>query len=141
MVTLEGTLRCVDPTFSLVDAAQAHAAGGSAPCPARVRSAALLEHEALVQLPRLQRLPERIDELLGQAVEGRLSTASRSSRTDVTSSCCGRSSTVWRLALLAAALGVGSVLLLGVERGPTLSSSVTVNEVLGLCRASPRPAC
>jgi hypothetical protein len=35
------------------------------------------------------------------------------------------------LALLAAALGIGSVLLLNVSSGPRLSDSVTLNEVLG----------
>ena len=106
-------------------------AGGSAPVAQLTSARGALEHEALVQLPRLQRLPERIDELLGQAVEGRLSTRVSlfSHRRDeqLLRSLIDRLA----LALLSAALGVGSVLLLGVERGPTLSSSVTVNEVLG----------
>ena len=131
MVTLEGTLRCVDPTFSLVDAAQEHARRRLGPRVQLTSARGALEHEALVQLPRLQRLPERIDELLGQAVEGRLSTRVSlfSHRRDeqLLRSLIDRLA----LALLSAALGVGSVLLLGVERGPTLSSSVTVNEVLG----------
>jgi ubiquinone biosynthesis protein len=81
LVTLEGTLRSIDPSFSLVDAAQARA--GSAflgrARPSSIRD--VLEQEAMTQLPRLQRLPERVDELLGQAVSGRLSGRLASSPT------------------------------------------------------------
>ena len=35
------------------------------------------------------------------------------------------------LGIVAAALGIGSVMLLGVRTGPVVTASVTVNEVLG----------
>jgi len=48
LVTLEDTLTSIDRDFSLVDS-------------------------AMLRLPRLRRVPERLDELLGQAIAGRLS--------------------------------------------------------------------
>lgn len=131
MVTLEGTLRAIDPSFSLVDAARDHA-GARVREQARLTSAKdVLQHEAMVQLPRLRRLPEQVDELLGQAVGGRLSAR-------VSLFADERNERVLRtmvdrlvLAVIAAALGMGSVFLLGVEAGPALSDTVSINEVLG----------
>jgi ubiquinone biosynthesis protein len=131
LVTLEGTLRLIDPAFSLVDATQARAATAARDQirPASLRAA--LEHEAITQLPRLRRLPERVDELLGQAVTGRLSARlalfshpadERLLRTLVNRLV---------VAVLAASLGIGSVLLVNVQGGPSLSPSVSLNEVLG----------
>jgi ubiquinone biosynthesis protein len=130
-VTLDGTLRCVDPNFSLIDTAMSVA---SQHVHRMVRPESLkdaVQAEATRQLPRLRRLPERIDDLLGQASRGRL-TARVSLFAD------GHDlDTITRLvdrvvlAILAAALGIGSVLLLHVESGPRVSDSVAVNEVLG----------
>jgi len=131
LVTLEGTLRSIDPSFSLVDAARARAGDvvfGRAR-PSSLRTA--LEQEAMTQLPRLQRLPERVDEFLGQAVSGqlsgRLALFSHEGDERLVRAMVDRVV----LALLAASLGIGSVLLLGVDVGPTLSDTVTLNEVLG----------
>jgi ubiquinone biosynthesis protein len=131
LVTLEGTLRSIDPSFSLVDAARARAGDtvlGRAR-PSSIRSA--LEQEVITQLPRLQRLPERVDDLLGQAVSGRLSGRlalfSHEGDERLVRAMVDRIV----LALLAASLGIGSVLLLNVQVGPTLSDTVTLNEVLG----------
>ncbi len=131
LVTLEGTLQLIDPAFSLVDAAQAHA--GTAVLgqvrPASIRAA--LEQEAIAQLPRLQRLPERVDELLGQAVSGRLSTRvalfSHHSDERLVRGLVNRVV----LAILAASLGIGSILLINVQVGPSLSDTVSLNEMLG----------
>jgi ubiquinone biosynthesis protein len=131
LVTLEGTLRSIDPSFSLVDAARARAADTLRDRiqPASIRAA--LEQEAMAQLPRLQRLPERVDELLGQAVGGRFSTRvalfSHESDERLVRAMVDR----LVLALLAAFLGIGSVLLIDVQVGPSLSADVTLNEVLG----------
>ena len=53
MVTLEGTLRTIDPSFSLVDSAQelAHSRAHTVPTPASLRST--MESEAISQIPRL----------------------------------------------------------------------------------------
>jgi ubiquinone biosynthesis protein len=131
LVTLEGTLRSIDPAFSLVDAARDRAGDTlrDRMRPASLRGA--LEQEAMAQLPRLQRLPERVDELLGQAVGGRLSTRvalfSHENDERLVRAMVDR----LVLALLAAFLGIGFVLLINVQVGPTLSADVTLNEVLG----------
>ena len=80
-------------------------------------------------MPRLRRLPERVDAILGQAAEGRL-TARVSVLDDRTERVVTRLFDRLVLGVLAAAVGVGSVLLLGVHAGPNLGS-VSVNEVLG----------
>ena len=131
LVTLEGTLRSIEPGFSLVDAAREHAARRLSDRVQLTSVRDALEHEAMVQLPRLQRFPQRVDELLGQAVEGRL--AARVSLFSHEADERLLRSLVDRLVvtLLAASLGVGSVLLLGVEAGPALSASVSINEVFG----------
>ena len=131
MVTLEGTLRLIDPTFSLVDAARAHGTG-------EIRERAdlstvrnVIETEAMRQLPRLRRLPERVDDLLGQATEGRLSARvslfSHESDERLLRGLVDRIV----MAVLAASLGIGSVVLLGARTGPQVSGAVTINEVLG----------
>lgn len=132
LITLEGTLRSIEPSFSLVDAARSRA---SAAVEVHLHDVGTvrqtLEQEALAQFPRLRRLPERIDTLLGQVVDGRVTTRvslfadERSER--VMTTLLDR----LVLAILAAALGVGSVLLLGVEAGPNFGSGLTLNEVLG----------
>ena len=130
LVTLEGTVKAIDPQFSLIDAARDRVSGGDGPgLPTSARE--VLEREALLNLPRLQRLPQRVDELLGQAVEGRLSARvslfSGERDEDVVRGIANRIV----MAILAASLGIGSVLLLDVRAGPTLNDYVTINEVLG----------
>lgn len=65
--------------------------------------------------------------MLNQAIDGRLSASVSflSDEADV------RLITRLVLAILAAATGIGSVLLVGVELGPTLGGSISINEVLG----------
>ena len=91
----------------------------------------MIETEAMRQLPRLRRLPQRVDDLLGQATEGRLSARvslfSHESDERLLRSLIDRIV----MAVLAASLGIGSVVLLGVRTGPQVSGAVTINEVLG----------
>ena len=127
-VTLEGTLRTVDPGFSLVDAAMAEAGGVMQPSlhPSSLRET--VEAEAMRQFPRLQRLPQRVDDLLGQAVQGRLSvrlSAFNDERNvDLVTTLVNRAV----LAMITTALGLGSVLLLRIGGD---GRQGTVNEVLG----------
>lgn len=131
MVTLEGTLRLVDPDFSLVDAAQqlAHERVSGMTHPTSLRSS--IEAEAMAQMTRLRRLPARVDAVLGQAARGTLSArvsllASPRDLADVT-----RLVNRLVLGIVVAALGIGSVMLLGITSGPTVPGSVSVNEILG----------
>jgi ubiquinone biosynthesis protein len=130
-VTLEGTLRTVDPHFSLVDAATAMGTSIVAPDlePGSIKE--VFEAQVFKQLPRIQRIPQRLDDLLGQAAEGRLSVRlsafSHQKDADTITTLVNRVV----LALLASALGLGSTILLHVDLDPARDTGVTVNEILG----------
>ena len=133
MVTLEGTLRVIDPSFSLVDGAMQMSPElmPRLEAPTDVRSA--VEQELAVQLPRLRRLPERVDTLLDQTSAGRLSVRvslfAREEDERALTKLVNRSVQT----ILAASLGIGSTVLIGVDVGPSISDAVTLNEVLGYC--------
>ncbi len=130
MVTLEGTLVELQPDFSLVDAARSRAEHrGLHPTGKSWREA--MENEMLVQLPRLRRVPGRVDELLGQAVTGGLSFQVSAFSDERDERVVTRLVDRIVLAIIAAATGIGAVLLLGVDGGPELGGSVPVNEVIG----------
>ncbi len=130
-VTLEGTLRGVDPSFSLIDSAlEVVSQRSRVPRPDSIKSS--MEMEAMKQLPRLRRIPQRVDELLGQASRGQLSARISLFTNEDDLKTVTRLVDRAVLAVLAAALGVGSTLLLGTDLGPVVAGvHVTVNEVLG----------
>ena len=131
MVTLEGTLLSIDPGFSLVDAAMARGGGEIHERAELSTVREIVETEAMRQLPRLRRLPQRVDDLLGQATEGRLSArVSLFSHESDERLLRGLVDRVV-MAVLAASLGIGSVVLLGIRTGPEVRDTVTINEVLG----------
>lgn len=130
MVSLEGTLTTINPDFSLVDAARAHAEQKfGVPSPTELRE--VVEREVVQQLPRLKRVPERIDELFGRALSGQLSANVSLLSDERDARLLTRLVDRLVLAIIAAASGLASVILLGVDAGPTLAGTVTVNEVLG----------
>lgn len=130
MVSLEGTLKIIDPDFSLVDAARSHAeATFGRPSVSGLKES--VEQELLQQLPRLRRVPERIDELFGKALGGQL-TANVSFLSDERDvRLITRLVDRLVLALVAAATGVGSAILVSVDTGPTFGGTVSINEILG----------
>jgi ubiquinone biosynthesis protein len=130
-VTLEGTLRIVDPSFSLIDSAMEIAAerAHTLPRPDTLREAVQLE--AARQLPRLRRIPQRLDDLLGQASRGRLTARVSLFADDHDLGAITRLVDRAVLALLAAALGIGSALLLHARGGVQISDTVSINEILG----------
>jgi hypothetical protein len=83
------------------------------------------------QMPRLRRLPERVDSLMGQAVEGRLSMRLSLFGDPKNEQVLSKLVDRMVLAILAAAIGVGSVLLIDVQVGPELGGHTILNEVLG----------
>ena len=138
MVTLEGTLRTIDPAFSLVDGALqiAPELASGIQSPGDVRAA--LEQEVALQLPRLRRLPERFDTLLGQAAAGRLSVrialfAEPEDERFVTKLVNRVVQTV-----LAASLGIGSIVLIGIDVGPSITDTVTPERSARLRRVGRR---
>jgi ubiquinone biosynthesis protein len=130
LVTLEGTLQSIDPEFSLVDAAREHGEQRlGRPSISSLKD--LAEREAIVQMPRLRRLPERVDELLGQAAGGRLRASVSVLADERDERIVTRLVDRIVLAIIAAATGISSVFLLGIESGPELGQSIALNEVLG----------
>lgn len=131
-ISLEGTLRGIDPDFSLVDAAREHASGGRDAERGRLSSAReMIEHEAMTQLPRLRRLPQRVDELIGQAATGRIKVRLAPFGDEQSERIVTRLVDRLVLAVVASSVGIGSVLLIGVEDGPTLADAIPLNEALG----------
>ena len=130
MVSLEGTLTTIDPDFSLVDAARQHAEHGAGrPTPEKIKDT--LEREVLSQLPRLRRVPQRLDEFFGQAIAGQLSANVSFLSDERDARLLTKLVDRLVLAIIAAATGIGATLLLPVNVGPELGGSVTINEVLG----------
>jgi ubiquinone biosynthesis protein len=131
LVTLEGTLRVIDPNFSLVDAARTSTSGLAHAFPRVSSLSEVVKEEAMAQLPRLQRLPERVDDLLGQAVRGeltaRVSLFPRPRDEQLVRTVMNRLAT----AIISASLGIGSVILLQVRVGPAVTGTVSLNQVLG----------
>ena len=132
MVTLEGTLQAIDPEFSLVDAAREHTGDVGSSEHGRLATARqMIEDEAVSQLPRLRRLPQRLDELFGQATSGRLSVRLAPFADEQTEQIVTRLVDRLVLGVIASSVGVGSVILLGVEEGPMFADNVPLNEVIG----------
>ena len=130
IVSLEGTLTTIDPDFSLVDAARRHAEQGLGhPTVSGLKES--VEQELLHQLPRLRRVPERVDDLFGQLLAGQLSASVSFLSDERDARLITRLVDRLVLAIIAAATGVGATILLGVEFGPTLGGTVSINEVLG----------
>jgi len=131
LITLEGTLRSIDPDFSLVDAAQRASRGLTHAIPSVSSLSDVIKEQAMAELPRIRRLPERFDDLLGQAVRGelaaRVSLVPRERDEQLARSLVNRLA----LAIVSASLGIGSALLIGVHIGPNVTSTVPLNEVLG----------
>jgi ubiquinone biosynthesis protein len=134
LVTLEGTIKGLDPDFSLVDAAKRYAA-------TLVQSMVgddpqqIVQRELIAEMPRLRRLPERIDDLLAQAVSGRLTAQMSLFADERDERLVSRLADRLTLAVIAAATMIGSIMLMGVDVGPTFGDGdgrgVALNEVLG----------
>jgi hypothetical protein len=90
-----------------------------------------VEQELLQQLPRLRACPNVVDELFGQLLAGQLSASVSVLSDERDVRLITRLVDRLVLAIIAAATGVGATILLGVEIGPTLGGSVSINEVLG----------
>jgi hypothetical protein len=99
------------------------------PAPETVRS--VVEQELMHQLPRLRRVPERLDELLERTLSGQLSASVSFLSDERDARLLTRLVDRIVLSLIAAATGIGATLILRVEAGPTFGGSVTLNEVLG----------
>jgi ubiquinone biosynthesis protein len=128
LVTLDGTLRIISPQISLVEVATAQMATTTEP--------AILDRDAMVRaelasmLPRLRRLPDRVDRLLMLAGRGDLRV-----RTIVDEDSRRIVRTLVNRGLLAVIgavfLVVSAVMLVSTDDGPPVADQVGLYEVLG----------
>ncbi|NYI70762.1 ubiquinone biosynthesis protein [Naumannella cuiyingiana] len=131
LMTLEGTLRLIDPGFEMITAARAQAPAltGELGGPAAVRET--LEQQLLGMLPALQRLPRRVDKITEQLADGRFTA-----RVSVLAQPEDRrflTGLVHQLVLgiLAAALTIASVVLITTPGGPALAPGIGALPLLG----------
>jgi ubiquinone biosynthesis protein len=128
LVTLEGTLHVVEPDLSMVAAVGELATSVSAP---EVLDRDAMVHDELVAaLPRLRRIPDRLDRILTLTSRGDLRL-----RTVVDEDSQRIVRTLVNRALLSAIgavfLVAGTVLLVAREPGPIVASKTGLFEVLG----------
>jgi ubiquinone biosynthesis protein len=120
LATLDGTLRVIDPSFNLVAEAQRFAEEQrlGLPGPAQLRDEAL--DDLLELLPALRRIPRRLDRITGALERGELTVRLRPFAHPRDASLVTRLANRLILAFISAAIGVVSVLLLQLSRGPTV---------------------
>jgi ubiquinone biosynthesis protein len=120
LATLDGTLRLIDPSFNLVGEAQRfaqeHRVG--VPGPAQLRDEAL--DDLLELLPALRRIPRRLDRISGALERGELTLRLRPFAHPRDAGLVTRLTNRLILAFISASIGVVSVFLLQLGRGPIL---------------------
>jgi ubiquinone biosynthesis protein len=131
LVTLQGTLEVLAPGFQLVDEVRAMGAEWvrASMAPASLQKAAT--DELLALLPILRRLPRRMDQIMEEAAHGALLVNVRLFADDRDVRIVTRLVSWTILAFLGAALGLISILLLGLKGGPALTATVSVYQVIG----------
>lgn len=131
LVTLQGTLELLDPHFQMVDEARRMAADWARgmTSPQSLRKTAT--DELLAVLPMLRRMPRRLDRITAGLERGTLSVNVRLFADErdaiLVSYWVGRVV----LAFLGAALGLISVLLLGLKGGPMLNATLGMYQAFG----------
>jgi ubiquinone biosynthesis protein len=131
LVTLQGTLALLDADFQMVDEARAIAAewAHAFAAPGSLRKTAT--DELLTLLPMLRRLPRRLDHLTASLERGTLSVNVRLLSDERDARLISQLVSRAVLAFLGAALGLISVLLLGLKGGPALNATLGVYQAFG----------
>lgn len=126
LATLEGTLTRLDPGFDIVAESRTFAGEQLSSQLPRV-----VGEELAALLPVLARLPQRIDRTAAALEQGRLSLNVRLLADERDRRVITTLVHQGLLAFVAAAVGLMSVLLLAGHGGPTVTSSVSLNHLLG----------
>ncbi len=128
LATLDGTMRVLDPSVSMVAAAMEMMTSTTAPTP--IDPEAMVRRELEAALPHLRRLPERIDRILtlGGRGELRLRSIMDEDQHRIVRTLANRAllSTVGAAFLVASAL-----LLIAEDPGPSLATSSGLFEIFG----------
>jgi ubiquinone biosynthesis protein len=126
LVTLEGSLRTLAPTFQIVDESRSAAGELTRDAFGAANARQAMRDELVEQLPILRRLPRRIDQLAATLDDGRLaihvSVLETETERQFVAKMVGRSI----FAFMGAALGLISVQLLSFSGGPLLGGGVTL---------------
>lgn len=126
LATLEGTLRRLEPGFDIVAESRAFAGEQLSSTLPRV-----VGEELAALLPVLGRLPRRVDRTAAALEQGRLSLNVRLLADERDRRVITTLVHQGLLAFVAAAVGLMSVLLLAAHGGPTVTSNVTLHQLLG----------
>jgi ubiquinone biosynthesis protein len=131
LVTLEGTLRVLDPRFVMVDEAKTLAADiGSETFGARAIAGAITDD--LIQLaPLLRKVPRRLDRISAAMERNEWGLNVRLLADERDTAIITRIADRAIAALLSAAIGLVSALLLNVQGGVAVAAGLTLPETLG----------
>ncbi len=131
MITLEGTLRLLDPEFNLLEEAQQVAGDLLAERVVPESLQAAVGGELLGALPLLRRVPRHLDRLATGLQRGTLAVHARplADRRDVRTLAELVNRIV--LSILGAGTAIGSVLLLAAPGGPRIAGRLGAYELLG----------
>jgi ubiquinone biosynthesis protein len=127
LATLEGTLAQLDPEFDIVAEARSFATTQLGPG-ALSRTAG---DELLALLPMLRRLPRRLDRISSALEHGRLSVNARLLADERDRRVITTLLHQVLLAFLGATTGLMGVILLGADGGPTVTSGLSLFQLLG----------
>jgi ubiquinone biosynthesis protein len=131
MITLEGTLRTLSPDFPVIARAQVIAGEWARDRMAPSGLGEMAKNEVLKLAPLLRRLPRHVDRLATIVERGdlraRVSLFSVQDDVNVVTRLVNRI----LLAFLGGAVGVMSVVLIGISGGPEFTGETTLYELLG----------
>jgi ubiquinone biosynthesis protein len=130
LATLEGTLRLIDPTFSVIDEARryAHAHKLGLPRPEQLKEDVL--NDVVEMLPMLRNIPQRLDRISGSLERGELSLRIRPFAHQDDAQLVTRLTNRAILAFFSASIGVVAVFLLRIGGGPEMFNT-SLDVVLG----------
>lgn len=131
VVTLEGSLQLIDPSFDLMVASRRAGERLKAELVSPEQVRGRLEEHLSSLLPMLQRLPRRLDRITADLEAGRFTVGVRALASDVDRGFVTGLVREATTALLTVALAVCGVLLLVAPPGQLLLGRITVNGVLG----------
>jgi ubiquinone biosynthesis protein len=131
LVTLEGTLSVIAPTYSIADAIQRIAQEWvtEAMTPEALQEQALVELAA--QAPTLRRLPGRVDNITNQMAKGQFTIRTRlfSEQEDI--DAIGRLANRGVMAFVGAVISALSVVLIVTDAGPEFAGEATLLNTIG----------
>jgi ubiquinone biosynthesis protein len=116
--TLDGTVRLLDPCFNIIDEARRFAGEAHLGLPRSSEIGRDVAVDLLEMLPRLRKLPRRVDRITGALERGDFSLRLRTLADPRDIAVIGRYVNRVVLAFVSASIGLVSVLLLGVGGGP-----------------------